>query len=497
MNIITAKLKEVFFAVLPVTIIVLILNFTIVPLENIVIIRFVIGAVFVVIGLMIFLLGVDNGITPIGNLIGEKIAKSNRLWIVILSGLVLGFFISIAEPDLHILADQVEIVTSGLIDKVHIVVVVSIGIAVMVSIGFIRIVYNLALYKILMAAYGFIFILSLFSSKEFLAIAFDSSGATTGALAVPFILALSIGISALKKDSKASEKDSFGLIAVASTGAIITVLIMGIISGTRNLTGSIPNDESMYGSVLGPFLHEIPIVAVEIFYALAPIVIIFILGNIAEFKLPKKTFRRIAVGLIFTFLGLIIFLAGVNAGFMEAGRFVGYKVALYDNKGILLLVGFLLGVLTILAEPAVHVLTHQVEGVTSGYINRKLILAALSLGVGLAIALSMLRIIIPEMQLWHFLLPGYFIAVLLTFFAPKLFVGIAFDSGGVASGPMTATFILAFARGAAEAIEGANVLIDGFGIIAMVAMTPIITLQILGLMFRRKSELKGDELNVE
>ncbi|NLK73295.1 MAG: DUF1538 domain-containing protein, partial [Clostridiales bacterium] len=412
-------------------------------------------------------------------------------------GLVLGFFISIAEPDLHILADQVEIVTSGLIDKVHIVVVVSIGIAVMVSIGFIRIVYNLALYKILMAAYGFIFILSLFSSKEFLAIAFDSSGATTGALAVPFILALSIGISALKKDSKASEKDSFGLIAVASTGAIITVLIMGIISGTRNLTGSIPNDESMYGSVLGPFLHEIPIVAVEIFYALAPIVIIFILGNIAEFKLPKKTFRRIAVGLIFTFLGLIIFLAGVNAGFMEAGRFVGYKVALYDNKGILLLVGFLLGVLTILAEPAVHVLTHQVEGVTSGYINRKLILAALSLGVGLAIALSMLRIIIPEMQLWHFLLPGYFIAVLLTFFAPKLFVGIAFDSGGVASGPMTATFILAFARGAAEAIEGANVLIDGFGIIAMVAMTPIITLQILGLMFRRKSELKGDELNVE
>lgn len=497
MNIITAKLKEVFFAVLPVTIIVLILNFTIVPLENIVIIRFVIGAVFVVIGLMIFLLGVDNGITPIGNLIGEKIAKSNRLWIVILSGLVLGFFISIAEPDLHILADQVEIVTSGLIDKVHIVVVVSIGIAVMVSIGFIRIVYNLALYKILMAAYGFIFILSLFSSKEFLAIAFDSSGATTGALAVPFILALSIGISALKKDSKASEKDSFGLIAIASTGAIITVILMGIISKTRNLTGNIQYHEAQSGSVIVPFLNEIPSVAVEIFYALAPIIIIFILGNIAEFKLPKKTFRKIAVGLIFTFLGLIIFLAGVNAGFMEAGRFVGYKVALYDNKGILLSVGFLLGVLTILAEPAVHVLTHQVEDVTSGYIKRTLILAALSLGVGLAIALSMLRIIIPELQLWHFLLPGYFIAVLLTFFAPKLFVGIAFDSGGVASGPMTATFILAFARGAAEAIEGANVLIDGFGIIAMVAMTPIITLQILGLMFRRKSELKGDEPNVE
>lgn len=488
LNILISKLKEVLFAVLPITVMVLILNFTLTPLDSTLIIRFVMGAFLIIIGLSIFLFGVDLGITPIGQSMGAAIAKSNKLWIVVIAGLLLGFFISIAEPDLHILAGQVDLVTAGLISKAAIVIVVSIGIGVLLSTGLVRIVYNFPLYKLLTILYLIIFVLALFTSPEFLAISFDASGATTGALTVPFVLALALGVSALKKDSKASEKDSFGLVAIASAGAIISVMIMNIISKTDKMSGSLEHSLHDSTSIIGPFIHEFIKIAQEIIIALLPILIIFLVFQKISFKMSKKAVRKIIMGLLFTFVGLVLFLVGVNAGFMDVGTTVGHNIASLDNKAYVIIVAFALGLVTILAEPAVHVLTHQIEDVTSGYVKRKVVIATLSLGVGLAVLLSIIRILVPELQLWHYLLPGYVIAIALTFFAPKLFVGIAFDSGGVASGPMTATFILAFVQGAAEAIEGANVLVDGFGMIAMVAMTPLIALQILGLVFKYKSK---------
>lgn len=496
MNEIITKFKEVLFAVLPITVIVLILNFTLTPLDTSLIIRFLIGAVLIVIGLTIFLIGVDNGITPIGNNMGVVIAKSNKVWIVAIAGLLLGFFISIAEPDLHILAGQVDSVTSGQISKGSIIIVVSLGIATMLAIGLLRIVYNFPLYKLLTILYGVIFILAIFTSPEFLAISFDASGATTGALTVPFILGISAGVSKLKKDSKSSEKDSFGLVAIASTGGIISVMIMSIISKTDKITGTLENNQYTSTSIIEPFIQKLPVITLEVIVALAPIIIIFIIFQKISFKLSKATVRKIVFGILFTFIGLVFFLVGVNVGFMEVGNKVGYGLASLDNKAYIVIIGFILGVVIILAEPAVYVLTHQIEDVTSGYVKRKMVVVTLAIGVGLAVALSMIRILVPELQLWHFLLPGYIISITMMYFVPKLFVGIAFDSGGVASGPMTATFILAYAQGAAEAIEGANVLIDGFGIIAMVAMTPIISLQVLGLIFKLKSK-KGDlEKNV-
>jgi len=241
---------------------------------------------------------------------------------------------------------------------------------------------------------------------------------------------------------------------------------------------------------MGPFAATLPILIWEVFLALLPIVLIFLILQKFSLKLSKRTVRRILFGLIFTFIGMILFLAGVNAGFMDAGKAVGYAMA-SANKASIVVAGFVLGFVTILAEPAVYVLTHQIEDVTSGYVQRRIVLFALAIGVGIAVALSMMRIIIPSFQLWHCLLPGYVIAIALMYFVPKLFIGIAFDSGGVASGPMTATFILAFAQGAAQATQGANVLIDGFGMIALVAMTPLIALQILGLIFKIKSR-KGE-----
>ncbi|MHC1694709.1 MAG: DUF1538 domain-containing protein [Eubacteriales bacterium] len=494
MNVITTKFKEVVFSVLPITILVLLLNFTLTPIDTPLVIRFIIGAFFIVIGLTVFLIGVDISITRIGNILGSAVVRTNKLWIVAVAGLVLGFIISVAEPDLQILAGQVDSVTQGLISKLSIVVFVSLGIALMLMLGLIRIVNNFPLYILLTVIYGIILIMSFFVTPEFLAISFDASGATTGALTVPFILALAIGVSKMKKDSKSSEKDSFGLVSIASTGAIIAVMIMNIAADTGTISGEHIKD-SPSASIIEPFIHELPKIAFEITVALLPVLIIFLLLHFISLKLPVKTVRRILFGILFTFLGLVIFLTGVNAGFMDVGSAVGYSLASLDNKAYLVGVGFILGFVTILAEPAVYVLTRQIEDVTSGYVSRKAVMITLSIGVGLAVALSMLRILIPELKLWHYLLPGYIISVALMYIVPKLFVGIAFDSGGVASGPMTATFILAYASGAAEAIESADVLVDGFGMIAMVAMTPIIALQVLGFIFKLKSKKRRIEKN--
>ena len=491
MRVILSKLKEVSLSVIPITLIVLILHFTLTPLETPMLLRFLLGAVFIIVGLTIFLVGVDVGITPIGNVMGVAITKSNKIWVVVIAGLLLGFFVSVAEPDLQILAGQVGMVTAGAIPKLVIVVIVSIGIAVMLALGLARIVYNFPLHKLLAVIYGIILALALFTSPEFLAISFDASGATTGALTVPFILALAAGVSKLKKDSRSSEEDSFGLVAIASTGAIISVILMSILTKSDQLHGSIDPLGPVSSDIFGPFWAKVPGVTQEVFIALAPIAIIFLLFQKISFKLSKTAVRKIMFGMLFNLVGLVIFLVGVNAGFMEVGSVVGFKLASMSSKVPVVLVGFILGAVTILAEPAVYVLTHQIEDVTSGYIKRKVVMASLCVGVALAVALSILRILIPSLQLWHCLLPGYILAVGLSFFVPKLFVGIAFDSGGVASGPMTATFILAYAQGTASAIEGANVLVDGFGVIALVAMTPLIALQALSFIYKIRSRKRG------
>ncbi len=489
MKVLRARLKEVSLAVAPVTAMVVLLNFTFTPLSPVLLIRFLIGAALIVAGLAAFLFGVDIGLNPIGNSIGSALAKSNKLWIVIISALALGFFISAAEPDLHILAGEVDSVTSGLISQFKLVVVVSAGIAVLLCVGFIRILYNIPLHIILSVSYFIIFILSLFTTREFLAISFDASGATTGALTVPFMLALAVGVTRLKKDSKASEKDSFGLVGIVSAGAVMSVMIMSIASGGGSLTGIMPAHEAS-ASVIAPFLSSLPVAAGNVLLALLPIVLIFAVLKRIVFGLSKKAILRVFFGLLFTYAGLVVFLTGVNAGFMDVGGKIGFLLASMDKKSILVIMAFILGFATILSEPAVHVLTRQIEDVTSGYVKKKAVLITLSTGIGAAMALSMLRIMIPEIQLWHYLLPGYAIAVAMSFFVPKLFVGIAFDSGGVASGPMTATFMLAFAHGAADATKGADVLVDGFGMIALVALTPLIALQIMGLIYKIKT-VKG------
>ena len=490
MNIFSEKIKEVFFAILPITLIVVILRLTIVPIDNHLMGKFLLGSVFILFGLTLFLIGVDLGIAPLGSLLSSVITKKNKLWLVITSAFVLGFIISIAEPGLLILGNQIDALTAGVISSFTILTVVSLGIGVFMILGFLRLIYNIPLHIILLGSYGIILVLGLFTSPEFLAIAFDSSGSTTGVLAVPFILSLSLGITAMKKDSKASEKDSFGLVAIVSVGAVISVMILNIFTEVEEFAAVEIAEVTFGDSVIGAFISAVPGAFLESLLVFVPLVAIFLLIRFT-WPIKKEALRRMTLGFIYALIGLSLFLVGVNTGFMAVGSELGSFLVGLDTYFYLILIGFVLGVATILAEPAVYVLTHQIEDVTSGYVKKNIVLVALALGVGLAISLSLLRIVVPEVQLWHYLLIGYLVAMILTFITPKLFVGIAFDAGGVATGPMTATFILAFVNGAAYDHPTADVLVDGFGMIAMVALMPIITLQILGTIFKLKTVKKG------
>lgn len=487
MSELTGKLKEVLASVLPITCIVLILHFTICPLEPNMLYAFLIGTALVIIGLTVFLFGISQGIEPIGHGVGNAITRNNNLSVIIIVMLILGFFISYAEPDLHILAKQVDSVTSGQFDNVIMVVVVSAGIGVMMTLGMLRILSNIRLKYVFAVAYGLILVISLFSTSDFLAIAFDASGATTGAITVPFMLALAAGFSAMKKDSKMSEADSFGLVGISSAGAILGVLITSLFIGDSKLVGILPETDIANATLWEIYSSKIPDILLDSLITLLPIICTYIVFQIFFFRHKKSKVIDTVRGLVLTFAGLVIFLLGVNGGFMEVGAQLGIRLASMESKTPVLVVALLLGLTTVLSEPAVHVLTDQVEEVTGGTVRRVLVLIFLSVAVGMSIFMSALRILIPDIQLWMYLLPGFGLSVILAFFVPDLFVGMAFDAGGVASGPMTATFSLAFVQGIAAQIPTADVVADGFGMIAIVAMMPIIAIELLGALYQAKS----------
>ncbi|MCL2003936.1 MAG: DUF1538 domain-containing protein [Oscillospiraceae bacterium] len=483
------KFKEVTIAVFPAVLFVVILNFTLVPLETVLLFQFLLGALFIIIGLAVLLLGVDLGILPLGDHIGTALVKSNKLWFVIAVGLVVGVLINLAEPDVAVLASQVSNVSGNLIPAFVIRAAVAVGAGILLTAGLVRIVENFSLRVLMVIAYGIACLMSFFVSSDMLAIAFDASGAATGAVTVPLVLAISAGLAVMKKNSKSAEEDSFGLVGVMASGAILGVLIMNLFFNTGSITGSLDMHHLDTTSVLAPFLAEIPRVAPETLVAVLPIVIMFLVFQKVKFHLPKKAFRRMLIGFAYAYIGLVFFFVGAHAGFMNVGSVIGYHLASAGNNVILVSLAFVLGLLIILTEPAVYVLTHQIENITNGYIKRKTVLLFLAIGVASAVGLSMLRILVPGIMLWHYLLTGFLIVFVMAFFAtPKMFVGIAFDSGAVASGPMTVTLVLAFSQGVSEALEYSNVLSDSFGIIALVTMMPVIALQILGLVYKRKSK---------
>jgi hypothetical protein len=481
-----SKLKEVLYSVLPITVIVLLLHFTLTPLDTHIIVKFIAGTLLMIIGMPVFLLGIDISITPIGEDISEVLVNSNKLWLILLGGCFFGFVVTVAEPDLHILADQVSAITSGQFNSELMVILVSLGVGIMVSVCIFRILKNIRLNRFMTVAYLIILATGVFTQPDFLAIAFDSAGNTTGSVSVPFILALAVGISAITRSNEKEENDGFGMLGIASTGAVFAVMLQGFFTDNTSLTGSLPVSEYAIDGVLRNVLVHIFQYAKESLLVILPILIIYIVVELIWIKQPRRL-KRIMIGSLYTFFGLVLFLTGINTGFMEASRHVGYQISAFETPWLLILTGMIFGIITIPAEPSVHVLTRQIEDNTAGSIKAITVMLALCLGVAVAVGLSMLRILIPQLQLWHVLLPGMVVAIVLSYIVPDIFVGIAYDSGGVAAGTMTSVFILPFAQGAAEYIPGASIVQDGFGIIALVAMTPLIAVQLLGLIYKVKT----------
>lgn len=453
------EIKNTSKSVVPIAILVVILNFF-VGVESRLLVNFFLGCVGVIFGLGVFLTGVEISVSEIGSIMGEFLARFDSIIKVIVFGVFIGFTISIAEPDLLILAGEV---TSAIgIPAQVIVMIISLGVGIMISSGLYRIFKDISLSTLMCLIYGIVFILMIFTEEMGHAIAFDASGATTGAMTTPFIIALGLGVANLKGEK--SEDDSFGLVGLASTGPILAGLLMSLFSGGG---GEILADHAAHTPLMSGIINST--------FAIVPIALVFYIMNYLYFKIEKDELKSISLGLVYTYLGLILFLTSVEGGFMDLARVMGEGLS---HSKFLPLIGFVLGLLVVLAEPAVAVLSEQVEDVTGGSIPRKNILIALSIGVAFAVMLAIFRIRIEGFALWMLIVPGFLISLILSRRVDQIFVGIAFDSGGVASGPMTATFILAFCQGVAGNIA------DGFGVISFVAMMPVLTIMIMGNLYK-------------
>ena len=473
----SVKIKEALVSALPITLIVYLIallpGFSFNRWEMI---SFTVGALLLILGIGFFNLGADIAMTPMGIHVGAGLSRQKAIGLLLAVCFVLGMLITIAEPDLQVLANQVSSVMNGKL----LVYTVGFGVGAFLIIAILRIVFKRRLANVLMLFYMLLFslalILSVNGSIELLPMAFDSGGVTTGPITVPFIMALGVGISSVLGDRR-SQENSFGLVALCSIGPILAVLVLGIFA--RNNLSYTVNYGHVEKDVFGAYLESFSHVAKEVGIALGLIVIFFLLCQIFLLKLQKKQLIKIGVGVVFTYIGLVLFLTGVNVGYMPIGYKIGSLMSLL-HPALIVVLGLVMGILVVLAEPAIHVLNAQVEDITGGYVKKKSMMIGLCAGVGAAIALSIIRIIF-DFSLVYYIIPGYFISLALSLFVPPVYTAIAFDSGGVASGPMTSGFILPFAIGVCVSLQGESaVLRDGFGVVAMVAMAPLITIQLLG-----------------
>lgn len=484
MNNLMKVLKESLQSVLPIFAIVLLLSITFAPLESGVLVMFLFGTLLLIVGMGFFTVGSGISMEPLGEGIGSTLAKIKDVKIPLIVCFVLGIIITVAEPDLTVLAEQVPS-----IPNLVLIIAVAVGVGLFLVVSMIRSRRGLKLNSLLLVFYAVVIALAFLAPDDFIPTAFDSGGVTTGPITVPFIMALGAGIASMS-NSKNARENSFGLIALCSIGPILSVLLLSIVfkpeSETTQTTIVIAETTK---EAFEAFIKGLPKFAEEVIVAIIPILAVLVV-----FQVLTKTFNthqliKMGVGFVYTYVGLVLFLTGANVGFMPAGRLIGARIAEGDASFMLVPIGAVMGYFVVSAEPAVHSLKHQVEEITNGSVSQKSIGLALSIGVGISVGIAMLRVLtgIPVLPILIF---GYVISLIITFFVPPIYTGIAFDSGGVASGPMSTTFILPFAIGACESLGG-NVMTDAFGIVAMVAMTPLIAIQVMGLVseIKRKKQL--------
>ena len=488
-TILREKINESISSVLPIAVIVALMCLSFVPVTTDLMLAFLLGTIMLIVGMGLFTLGAEASMTQIGNHTGAKMTKSRRLWLILVLSFVLGIAITVAEPDLQVLASNVPHINTTVL-----IITVSVGVGLFLVICMLRILLGIQLRWVLLGCYVIVFALAAFSDVGFLSVAFDSGGVTTGPMTVPFIMALGVGVASIRSDKNA-EADSFGLVALCSIGPILAVMILGFFYEMEDGTVAASVIQSYADTVAlgGGYVKAIPHYMYEVATALAPIVVFFLLFQVFSLKLRKLPFLKIVIGLVYTYVGLVLFLVGVNVGFSSLGTVLGASLA--DKAAWLLVpVAMLMGWFIISAEPAVHVLNKQVEEISAGAVSEKAMGLSLSIAIALATGLAMVRVLTGISILW-FVVPGYVIALAMSFFVPPIFTAIAFDSGGVASGPMTATFMLPFAMGACEAVGG-NVITDAFGLVSLVAVMPLITVQVMGAVYLVRSKRTQEVFDV-
>ena len=485
-RVLAEKLKEAAASVLPVTAIVAVLCLALVRVDVGLMLSFLLGSGLLILGMGLFTLGAELSMSRIGNLIGAKMTKSRKLWFILAVSFLLGVAITMAEPDLQVLATNVPA-----IDKTVLIVTVSAGVGLFLMLCMVRILFSVSLRLLLIVFYALLFLGAFLSDAGFLSVAFDSGGVTTGPMTVPFIMALGVGVASIRSDENA-KADSFGLVALCSIGPVMAVMLLGAIypTDTQADVGMVIGGFETTVELGGAYLRSLPTYMLEVAMALLPIFVFFLLFQVFSLRLRKLPLTKIVMGVGYTFLGLVLFLTGVNVGFSPLGYVLGKELVTSGLSALLIPLAMLMGWFIIDAEPAVHILNKQVEELTSGAISAKAMGLSLSVAVALANGLAMVRVL-TGLPILYFLLPGYAVALGLSFFVPRTFTAIAFDSGGVASGPLTATFMLPLAMGACTALGG-NVMTDAFGLVALVAMMPLITVQVMGGIYVLKSRTKTD-----
>ncbi len=442
---------------------------------------FLVGVVCLVLGMSLFTAGAEMSMQPLGSKIGSTVGGSKRVWLIAFVSFIIGILVTISEPDLQLLAEQVN----GM-DNMILILTVSVGVGVFLAIAVMRIVFNWNLTVIMITFYAIAFVLAFFVDESFLSLAFDSGGVTTGPMTVPFIMSIGAGVS-MSKVSGDDRGDSFGITGLCSIGPIISVLVLGIVMKVEGTYIPMMNDpvaDTREGVM--KFLHGFGEHIVDVLIALAPIIVFAVLFQLMTRAFNKGQLIKMAIGIVYVLVGLAIFLTGANVGFLPTGTAIGSSIASIGGGWLLIPISMLLGYFIVKAEPSVYVLNKLVETMTAGAISGKTTGLGLSIGVSAALGLAALRIVTGISILW-FLIPGYIIALTLSFFVPKIFVGISFDSGGVASGTMMSAFVLPLCMGACNTLGG-NVMTDAFGCVAFVAMAPIITIQLSGFAYKMKAE---------
>ena len=481
------KLQESINSILPITAIVAAVCFLFVPIPSGLMLAFLLGAVHMILGMGMFSVGAELSMSRIGGHIGSAMTASRKLWVILLTSFALGTAITLAEPDLQVLASNVRA-----IPKTTLLLTVGVGVGLFLALAMLRMLLAVSLRTMLLVFYALVFALAFLVDPDMLPLSFDAGGVTTGPMTVPFIMALGVGVSAIRTDDKAKE-DSFGLVALCSVGPIIAVMLLSIIFHVDNGSAEaspVPAYPTTVAVGEGYFA-AFPAYFGEVARALLPIFVFFLLFQLVRLRLHRGQFMQIMIGIVYTYAGLVLFLTGVNVGFSPLGERLGALIAESRGKWLMVPLSMLMGWFIIRAEPAVHVLTKQVEDLTAGAVSEKSMELSLSVAVAFGNALAILRML-TGIPILYFLVPGYAAALALSFFVPPTFTGIAFDSGGVASGPLTATFMLLFAMGASNALGG-NVMTDAFGLVAMVAMMPLITVQGMGAVYVLRSRGKSEE----